>query len=116
MISMRKTSVISILIVAFLVAASVLLSFMLHRRSTEAETDGDLKWSGMDESVIEKYAEESGRTPAEPLIPVEEGDLLLFLFAIGGFFSGCLVGYLWRKLFGEKASPAFQDEPKGIGS
>jgi ABC-type cobalt transport system substrate-binding protein len=56
------------------------------------------KWAGIDEAVIEKYAEERGREAAEPLIPVE-GDLLLFLFTVAGIAGGFIMGYYWHKVF-----------------
>ena len=56
------------------------------------------KWSGVDESVVEKYAEAHGREPREPLINTDKGDMLLFLFLLGGAVSGFAAGYYWRKL------------------
>jgi hypothetical protein len=46
------------------------------------------KWGGVDESVVEKYAEEHGRAPKDPVINTDQGDLLLFLFLLGGAVSG----------------------------
>lgn len=112
----KRTTIISVLIVSVLVLSSLLFSFIVHGRITGGETSDGSKWSGMDESVIEKYAEESGHAPADPLLPVEEGDLLLFLFAAGGFISGCLVGYFWRKLFGEGLRVSSGDKPEEAGA
>ena len=56
------------------------------------------KWAGIDEAVIERYAEGQGRQAADPLIPVE-GDLLLFLFAMAGAAGGFGMGYYWHKIF-----------------
>lgn len=56
------------------------------------------KWQGIDESVIEKYAEERGGAAGDPFLAVE-GDLLLFLFALAGAVGGFVIGYLWHKVF-----------------
>ena len=56
------------------------------------------KWSGVDESVIEKYAKEHGREAREPLINPDQGDLLLFVFLLAGSIGGFMAGYYWRVL------------------
>jgi ABC-type cobalt transport system substrate-binding protein len=56
------------------------------------------KWGGVDESVVEKYAEEHGRAAQDPLINTDQGDLLLFLFLLGGATGGFAAGYYWRTL------------------
>jgi hypothetical protein len=98
----KKTAVVSYVIVGLLVIALLSLSVLIQKKVSAKEEIEKHEWSGLDESVIEKYAEESGRTPSEPLLPVENGDLLLFLFTTGGFASGVISGYIWRKLFAEK--------------
>jgi ABC-type cobalt transport system substrate-binding protein len=55
-------------------------------------------WSGVDETVVEKYAEEHGRAPVDPLINTDQGDLLLFMFLLGGTIGGFIAGYYWRTL------------------
>lgn len=55
-------------------------------------------WGGVDESIVEKYAEEHGRAPREPFINTDQGDLLLFMFLLGGIISGFAAGYYWRTL------------------
>ncbi|MEN8264789.1 MAG: cobalt ABC transporter permease [Nitrospirota bacterium] len=55
-------------------------------------------WAGVDESVVEKYAEEHGRAPVDPLINTDQGDLLLFMFLLGGAVGGFIAGYYWRSL------------------
>lgn len=59
-------------------------------------------WGGVDESVVEKYAEEHGREARAPLINTDQGDLLLFVFLLGGAVGGFVGGYYWRELM-EKA-------------
>ena len=56
------------------------------------------KWGGVDESVVEKFAEEHGRAAKEPLINTDQGDLLLFLFLLAGTVGGFIAGYNWRRL------------------
>ena len=55
-------------------------------------------WSGVDETVVEKYAEEHGRAAKDPLINTDQGDLLLFMFLVGGAVGGFIAGYYWRSL------------------
>ncbi len=47
---------------------------------------------------VEKYAEEHGRAPVDPLINTDQGDLLLFMFLLGGAIGGFIAGYYWRTL------------------
>ena len=56
------------------------------------------EWPGVDESVVEKYAEEHGRAAREPFINTDQGDVLLFMFLIGGIIGGFAAGYYWRML------------------
>lgn len=57
------------------------------------------KWPGVDEAVVEKYAKELGREARDPYINTDQGDLLLFLFALAGAAGGFVMGYYWHKLF-----------------
>ncbi|MFO0753963.1 MAG: hypothetical protein U0411_11660 [Thermodesulfovibrionales bacterium] len=59
-------------------------------------------WSGVDESIVEKYAKEHGREAREPYINTDQGDLLLFVFLLGGAAGGFLAGYSWRNLMDRK--------------
>ncbi len=56
-------------------------------------------WSGVDETVIEKFAEKAGRTAREPFINTDQGDLLLFVFLLAGIVGGFIGGYSFRTLF-----------------
>lgn len=56
------------------------------------------KWSGVDESVVEKYAQEQGREAREPFINTNQGDLLLFVFLLAGTLGGFAAGYFWREI------------------
>jgi cobalt/nickel transport system permease protein len=60
------------------------------------------KWQGVDESVVEKIAKESGRTAHAPLINTGEGDMQLFVFLLAGAIGGFAAGYYWRKLTEKK--------------
>ena len=60
-------------------------------------------WGGVDVTVIEKYAVDAGREPSEPFINTDQGDLLLFVFALGGAVGGFAAGYYWRRLISEKS-------------
>ncbi len=51
-------------------------------------------------AVAEKYASQVGAGERPPLINTDKGDLLLFLFAVGGAIAGFWIGYVWRDLFG----------------
>lgn len=56
------------------------------------------KWSGVDETVVEKYAKDHGRESREPLLNTDQGDLLLFVFLLAGAAGGFVAGYSWRTL------------------
>lgn len=84
---MKKVLLISII---GLVAAFA-ISFSL--RSSEG------KWSGVDEAVVKKFAEQAGRPGREPYINTGEGDMLLFVFLVAGTVGGFIGGYYYRELF-----------------
>ena len=73
---------------------SMLCIMLLAFYSSASSAD----WSGVDETVVEKYAEEHGRAAKDPLINTDQGDLLLFMFLIGGAIGGFIAGYYWRTL------------------
>ena len=60
-------------------------------------TRGD--WAGVDETVVERFAEQAGRSPREPYINTDRGDLLLFVFLTAGVVGGFVGGYYFRGLF-----------------
>ncbi len=62
-----------------------------------------MKWTGVDENVVEKIAAERGRHAWTPFINTDQGDLLLFVFLLAGVLGGFVMGFYWRKLFIEKA-------------
>jgi len=65
----------------------------------ESETG---KWTGIDVSIVGKYAEKYGHPPKDPYINTDQGDLLLFVFTFFGLIGGIIIGYNFRKLFIEE--------------
>lgn len=87
-------------------ALLVLLLTLALGGAAGAEEDRP-KWPGVDETVVEKFARDLGREPREPFIDTDQGDLLLFLFALAGAVGGFVMGYFWHKVFvaGKKQAP-----------
>jgi ABC-type cobalt transport system substrate-binding protein len=71
------------------------------------------KWEGIDETVVEKYAEEYGREAVDPLINTDQGDLLLFVFLLAGAIGGFIVGYYARIVFSEQKD---RDDTRNTGT
>jgi len=59
------------------------------------------KWTGVDESVVQKIAKEHGREAHKPLINTDQGDMLLFVFLVAGAIGGFIAGYNWKILMGK---------------
>lgn len=75
-----------------------------HLEKTElpaAQTDQEA-WTGIDVSIVGKYAEKYGHPPRDPYINTDQGDLLLFVFTAAGVIGGFVIGFNVRKLFYEK--------------
>lgn len=70
--------------------------------ATVAFCEEEKKWTGVDESVVEKYAKEHGREARRPYIDTDQGDLLLFVFLLAGTAGGFLAGYSWKNLMEKK--------------
>jgi hypothetical protein len=64
------------------------------------------KWAGVDEAVVEKFAQEANRSPREPFFHSDQGDLLLFVFLVAGVTAGFVGGYFYRELFPPKSKGA----------
>ena len=92
---------------------TVALALSLASASAHAETPAEApaRWSGIDESVIEKVAAEAGRAP-RPLLFEMEGDLALFLFLCAGIVGGSVFGYCFRMLFVER----IDEKPSHVNS
>jgi hypothetical protein len=95
---MKKTALI-------LLFAIVLLSGSICATGRAAS------WSGVDETVIEKFAEKAGRRAWEPFINTDQGDLLLFVFLLAGAAGGFAAGYWFRVLFPPRRKNAVSSEP-----
>ena len=63
------------------------------------------KWTGIDVSIVGKYAKKYGHPPRDPYINTDQGDLLLFVFTFFGLIGGIIIGYNFRKLFVEGKDP-----------
>lgn len=87
-------------IVVVLVVLAIWGWLVLSQRPSQG-TEG--RWEGVDATVIEKYAIDAGREARAPLINTDQGDLLLFVFALGGACGGFVAGYYWRRLITEKS-------------
>ena len=55
-------------------------------------------WTGIDVSVVGKYAEKYGRPPRDPYINTDQGDLLLFVFTAAGVIGGFIIGFNVREI------------------
>ena len=82
--------------------AFALMLTLVSPAAPAAETD-EKKWSGVDETVIERIAAKAGRKPWKPFINTDQGDLLLFCFLSAGIFGGFVMGYYYRSLFVDKS-------------
>jgi len=67
----------------------------------ETIESGNGKWTGIDVSIVGKYARKYGYPPRDPYINTDQGDLLLFVFTVAGLIGGIIIGYNFRKLFVE---------------
>ncbi len=90
----RKTTLALLL---FFILASTGL-FILHAFMADNNHETKENWLGVDETVVAKYAAAYGREPVDPLINTDQGDLLLFVFLLGGTLGGFICGYYWRVL------------------
>jgi ABC-type cobalt transport system substrate-binding protein len=70
------------------------------------------KWTGVDESVVQKIAKEHGREAHKPLINTDQGDMLLFVFLVAGAIGGFVAGYNWKILMGK---PSKNEKDKTTG-
>jgi hypothetical protein len=87
---------------ALLAAPSVTVALFAVLQAAPAIAEpAPARWSGIDESVIEKVAAAAGRAP-RPLLFDLEGDLALFVFLCAGIAGGSVLGYYFRVLFVER--------------
>lgn len=64
------------------------------------------EWKGVDETVVQKIAEEHGRPARDPYINTDQGDLLLFVFLLAGTVAGFGAGYYYRVLTEKRSGKA----------
>ncbi len=85
------------------IAIAAIVTLLLTALPCFGAKDQPASWSGVDETVVEKFAEKAGRPPRDPFINTDRGDLLLFVFLVGGTVGGFVGGYYFRELFPPKA-------------
>ena len=78
--------------------------FALALTAVVGPADADNKWPGVDEAVVQKFAENAGRPASEPFLNFGEGDIQLFFFLIAGAVGGFVAGYYYRDLFAHRPS------------
>lgn len=78
-------------VMALVLTLAACLTFWLGRMPHQ--------WAGVDETVVEKYAEAAGHPARKPFINTDQGDLLLFFFLIAGTAGGFVAGYCFHELF-----------------
>ena len=81
-----------------MVKRNILIGLFVAMSSLAFCQDSKPKWPGVDEVVVEKFAEEAGRPSRAPLINTDQGDLLLFCFLVAGAVGGFVAGYSYRSL------------------
>jgi ABC-type cobalt transport system substrate-binding protein len=80
-------------------AVFLMLLFFVPLFAASASTGA---WRGVDENVVEKIADEHGRSPSRPLINTDNGDLLLFVFLVAGAVGGFVAGYSYRMITADR--------------
>ena len=100
----HKTNILHIIFIILIFSPPVLFAEE-HLEKTDApvvRTNEEGEWTGIDVSIVGKYATKYGHPPREPYINTDKGDLLLFVFTIAGVIGGFIMGFNARKLFYEK--------------
>ena len=90
---MNKKTKRTVLIIICLCIAAIFMGVLMNK---------DAHWSGVDETVVEKFAEEAGREARDPYINTDQGDILLFVFLLAGVAGGFVLGYYFRDIFTDK--------------
>ncbi|MCF6157996.1 MAG: hypothetical protein E3K32_05360 [wastewater metagenome] len=96
-----------ILRIVFIIALSFFSVASAKGHGDEADTIPQTEegaWTGVDVSIVGKYATQYGRPPRDPYINTDKGDLLLFVFTLAGVAGGFVIGFTARKLFYENTT------------
>lgn len=97
---MKNISKIITTVVVVVIVALAVWGWLTLSQGVSEGAEGP--WGGVDVTVIEQYAIDAGREAREPFINTDQGDMLLFVFALGGTVGGFAAGYSWRRLIAEK--------------
>ena len=105
----------------------LLAAAILSGPSPARGQEGPAKWRGTDK-VIEEVLQKYGARAREPFINTDQGDLILFVFSLGGLAAGLVIGYQGRRIFvemeglepggrqlGDPSDPANTARPGGNG-
>lgn len=97
----------NIFFIVFLISSVLSTALFAEERSENADmpaaqTNEEEAWTGIDISIVGKYAAKYGYPPRDPYINTDQGDLLLFVFTFAGVIGGFVIGFNVRKLFYEK--------------
>jgi len=85
--------------IGLIIVLAVLAIVPTILQANAGKTKGD--YVGIDASIMEARAEEEGHAAKTPLINTDQGDILLFVFCVGGLIAGGLMGYFGRALLVE---------------
>lgn len=91
--SIRARDVIVVTLGTLLVCGAWLLLVRGHAASGQ--------WPGVDEAVIGRFVDASGRR-APPLLDWVRGDVLLFAFLVAGLLAGFVLGFFARAALGRE--------------
>ena len=101
----HRTNILHIAFIILIIFSPAVLFAEEHLEKTDApviQTNEEGDWTGIDVSIVGKYATKYGHPPRDPYINTDKGDLLLFVFTIAGVIGGFIMGFNARKLFYEK--------------
>lgn len=105
-LSRHKLTILNFILTISISLCASLCAFAeetLNKTDAQAiQTNEKEAWTGIDVSVVGKYAAKYGHPPRDPYINTDQGDLLLFVFTLAGVVGGFVIGFNVRRLFYEK--------------